>query len=59
MITIIEDDLFLEPCNYCTHLKGEYCNFFNDFINEGIDFKKVPWDCRLPDFTFDGEVLKW
>lgn len=52
-------DSFLDPCNYCPHKNGEYCSFYNDFIHKGIDFDLILWDCSLPDFQFDGEVIKW
>lgn len=53
------DDIKSESCFSCEYLKGEFCSIFTSFINGGVDFENIPFLCPLPDFEFDGEVLKW
>ena len=52
-------EAYLDQCEKCPYLKGEYCSFFNAFINDCIELDSIPFSCPLPDFQFDGEVLKW
>lgn len=55
----MNDDFFLNPCNYCPFIIGEYCNFFNAFVHDGIDLNLISYDCVLPDFRFDGVKIIW
>lgn len=46
-------------CDGCVHLHGEFCSFFVDFVNSGVDFQEMPSTCQLSDFVFDGSTIRF
>lgn len=46
-------------CVGCIHLHGEFCSFFVDFVNSGVDFQEIPSTCQLSDFVFDGSTISF
>lgn len=50
---------FLNPCYLCVYQIDDVFDFFLGFDEIGVDFNIIPYDCPLPDFRYDGELIEW